>query len=253
MQKFNIYWYYYIMSENIITTYETLPLIGDNAPKFNAITTNGKIKFPDDYTGRWVVFFSHPMDFTPVCTTEFLAFQAAYNDFRKLNTDIIGLSVGGLPSHLAWFRSIHDDIKYKDYKNVEITFPVIADIDLSIAKLYGMIHQNTSDTKTVRAVFIIDPKGIIRTILYYPQTTGRNIQEILRILIALQTTDAFGVSTPADWVPGTPVIEPSPQTISDIQKRMNLSSKNKNIQAWYLTFRELQETKLYEKLYKGKK
>ncbi len=241
------------MSENIITTYETLPLIGDNAPKFNAITTNGKIKFPDDYTGRWVVFFSHPMDFTPVCTTEFLAFQAAYNDFRKLNTDIIGLSVGGLPSHLAWFRSIHDDIKYKDYKNVEITFPVIADIDLSIAKLYGMIHQNTSDTKTVRAVFIIDPKGVIRTILYYPQTTGRNIQEILRILIALQTTDAFGVSTPADWEPGLPVIEPVPQTVSDMQKRIESANKNKHVQSWYLTFRELPKTKIYEKLYKGKK
>ena len=241
------------MSENMITTCETFPLIGDPAPKFRATTTNGKINFPDDYAGRWVVFFSHPMDFTPVCTTEFLAFQAAYDEFRKLNTDIIGLSVGGVLSHLAWFRSIHDDIKFKEYKNVEITFPVIADIDLSIAKLYGMIHANISDTKTVRAVFIVDPKGIIRTILYYPQTTGRNIQEILRILVALQTTDVFGVSTPADWVPGTPVIEPSPQTMSDVQKRMNLSSKNKNIQAWYLTFRELPEIKLYEKLYKYKK
>lgn len=241
------------MSENTSTLCETFPLIGDSAPKFKAVTTNGKINFPDDYAGRWVVFFSHPMDFTPVCTTEFLAFQAAYTDFKKLNTDIIGLSVGSVPSHLAWFRSIHDDVKFRDYKNVEITFPVIADIDLSVAKLYGMIHKNISDTKTVRAVFIIDPKGIIRTILYYPQTTGRNIQEILRILVALQTSDAFGVSTPADWTPGASVIEPSPQTMSDIKKRMNLSNKNKNIQSWYLAFRELPKTKIYEKLHKGKK
>lgn len=241
------------MSENILTTCETFPLIGDPAPKFRAVTTNGKINFPDDYAGRWVVFFSHPMDFTPVCTTEFLAFQAAHEEFRKLNTDIIGLSVGSVPSHLAWFRSIHDDIKFKDYKNVEITFPVIADLDLSIAKLYGMIHQNVSDTKTVRAVFIIDPKGIIRTILYYPQTTGRNISEILRILTALQTTDAFGVSTPVDWTPGLPVIEPAPQTVSDVKKRINLADKNKHVQSWYLTFRELPKIKIYEKLCKSKK
>lgn len=241
------------MSENISTTCERLPLIGDFAPKFKAITTNGKINFPDDYSGRWIVFFSHPMDFTPVCTTEFLAFQAVHEEFRKLNTDIIGLSVGSVPSHLAWFRSIHDDIKFKDYKNVKITFPVIADIDLSVAKLYGMIHPNVSDTKTVRTVFIIDTKGIIRTILYYPQTTGRNIQEILRILIALQTTDAFGVSTPADWVPGLPVIEPSPQTVADMQKQIKLHDKNIRMQSWYLTFRELPKTKIYEKLHKGKK
>ena len=241
------------MSENILTTCETFPLIGDIAPKFRAVTTNGKINFPDDYAGRWIVFFSHPMDFTPVCTTEFLAFQAAYEEFRKLNTEIIGLSVGGVPSHLAWFQSIHDDINYDNYKNVKITFPVIADIDLGRAKLYGMIHKNISDTKTVRAVFIIDPKGVIRTILYYPQTTGRNIAEILRILTALQTTDAFGVSTPVDWTPGLPVIEPSPQTVSDVKKRINLANKDKYVQSWYLTFRELPKTKIYEKLHKHKK
>ena len=116
-----------------------------------------------------------------------------------------------------------------------------------------MIHKNISDTKTVRAVFIIDPKGVIRTILYYPQTTGRNIAEILRILTALQTTDAFGVSTPVDWTPGLPVIEPVPQTVSDVKKRINLADKNKHVQSWYLTFRELPKTKIYEKLYKGKK
>ena len=229
------------------------PLIGDSAPKFIANTTNGLIKFPDDYIGRWVILFSHPMDFTPVCTTEFLSFQSMLKEFQKLNTEIIGLSVGALSSHLAWFRSIHDEINFKDWKNVNIDFPVIADMDLHIAKLYGMIHPNTSDTKTVRAVFIIDQHGIIRTILYYPQTTGRNIKEILRILVALQTTDAFSVSTPADWLPGMPVIEPSPQTTQDMNKRIKDNSKNLNVQSWYLTFREIPESKIYEKIVKSKK
>lgn len=226
------------------------PLIGDIAPKFVANTTNGQIKFPDDYRGHWVILFSHPMDFTPVCTTEFLSFQSMLKEFQKLNTEILGLSVGALSSHLAWFRSIHDEINFKDWKNVNIEFPVIADMDLHIAKLYGMIHPNTSDTKTVRAVFIIDPRGIIRTILYYPQTTGRNIKEISRILVALQTTDMFSVSTPSDWMPGMPVIEPSPQTTKDMNKRIKNKDKNINVQSWYLTFRELPESKIFEKISK---
>jgi len=241
------------MNENTQNCPAQMPLINDMAPKFVANTTNGIIKFPDDYAGHWVILFSHPMDFTPVCTTEFLSFQSMMNDFQKLNTEIIGLSVGAIPSHLAWFRSIYNDINFKDWKNVEITFPVIADMDLHVSKLYGMIHPNTSDTKTVRAVFIIDPRGIIRTILYYPQTTGRNIREIMRILIALQTNDAFGVSTPADWNPGLPVIEPSPQTTHDIHKRITTKTKDKNMQTWYLTFRDLPESKIYEKLTKKKK
>ena len=149
---------------------------------------------------------------------------------------------------MAWFRSIHDEINFKDWKNVDITFPVIADIDLRVAKMYGMIHPNTSDTKTVRAVFIIDPHGIIRTILYYPQTTGRNLIEIKRILIALQTSDAFDVSTPADWMPGDPVIEPAPQNIKDLKKRINNHNKNIDVQSWYLSFRDLPESKIYSKL-----
>lgn len=229
----------------------TLPLIGDVAPKFIANTTNGPIHFPDDFVGRWVVLFSHPMDFTPVCTTEFLSFQSLMPEFQKLNTSLIGLSVGGISSHLAWFRSIYNEIDFKDWKNVEITFPVIEDMDLNVSKLYGMLHPNTSDTKTVRAVFIIDPHGIIRTILYYPQTVGRNIREILRILIALQTNDACGLSTPADWIPGEPVIEPSPKTTKEMQKRVK--TKNKNEQAWYLTFRDLPESEIYEKIMKKKK
>jgi len=230
-----------------------MPLIGDIAPAFTAQTTNGIINFPFDYKGQWVILFSHPMDFTPVCTTEFLSFQSMLTDFKKLDTEIIGLSVGAISSHLAWFRSIHDEINFNNWKNVDIEFPVIADIDLHISKLYGMIHPNTSDTKTVRTVFIIDKQGIIRTILYYPQTTGRNIKEIYRILIALQTTDAFGVSTPADWIPGEPVITPTPQTIQDIQKRLNTTKKNIDIITWYLAFRNLSESKIYEKITKEKK
>ena len=174
------------------------------------------------------------------------------NDFQELDTAIIGLSVGAISSHLAWFRSIHDEINFKDWKNVDITFPVIADIDLHVSKLYGMIHPNTSETKTVRTVFIIDPNSIIRTILYYPQTTGRNIKEIKRILIALQTTDAFKVSTPADWIPGTPVIEPSPQTTNDLKKRINNTNKNIDVQSWYLAFKNLPENKIFNRIKKKK-
>ena len=223
----------------------TLALIGDIAPAFTANTTNGPIKFPEDFRGHWVILFSHPMDFTPVCTTEFLSFQSMIHDFQELDTEIIGL-------HLAWFRSIHDEINFKDWKNIDITFPVIADIDLHVSKLYGMIHPNTSDTKTVRTVFIIDPNSIIRTILYYPQTTGRNIKEIKRILIALQTTDAFKVSTPADWIPGTPVIEPSPQTTNDLKKRINNTNKNIDVQSWYLAFKNLPENKIFDRIKKKK-
>ena len=229
---------------------KNMPLIGDIAPHFVVQTTNGIIRFPEDYIGHWVILFSHPMDFTPVCTTEFLSFQLMIDEFQKLNTELIGLSVGGVFSHLAWFRSIHDEINYMGSKNINITFPVIADLDLSVSKLYGMIHPNTSDTKTVRSVFIIDKDGIIRTILYYPQTTGRNIKEIFRILTALQTTDAFHVSTPANWLPGDRVVEPAPQTLQEMNKRMQKHNKNADVQSWYLTFRQLPESKIYEKIAK---
>ena len=242
-----------VMNNDIQNSCSAFPLIGDYAPDFVANTTNGSLKFPEDYAGRWVILFSHPMDFTPVCTTEFLSFQSVVDDLKNLNTELVGLSVGAIPSHLAWFRSIYEEIKFKDWKNVKIKFPVIADMDLHVSKLYGMIHANTSDTKTVRAVFIIDPHGIIRTILYYPQTTGRNIQEILRILIALQTHDAFIVSTPADWTPGAQVVEYLPQTNQDMQKRIATNTRNKNKQSWYLTFRDLPKSQIYEKLLKRNK
>ena len=212
------------MSEYEPESNNILPLIGDMAPKFTAQTTNGPINF-----------------------------QSSLKEFQKLNTELIGLSVDGNPSHLAWFRSIYNEINFKDWKNVEITFPVIADINSHVAKLYGMIHPHASETTTVRAVFIIDPHGIIRTILYYPQTTGRNIEEILRILTALQTHDAFGVSTPANWTIGAPVIEPVPQTNKDMHKRINTHDKDINMLTWYLAFRDLSESKIHEKLDKNQK
>lgn len=215
-----------------------MPLIGDKAPEFIANTTNGKINFPADYSGKWVILFSHPADFTPVCTTEFMTFQSMIKDFNKLNTDIIGLSVGTLTGHLAWIKAIKE-INYKDWKDMQITFPIIDDMNMEIAKKYGMIHDNESNNKTVRAVFIIDPMGIIRTILYYPLTIGRNFDEIKRTLIALQTTDAFQVATPADWMPGDDVVVPAPTTTDAMNSRLKNNDKNLDVKAWFLSLKKI--------------
>ena len=207
-----------------------------------------------DYKSKWVILFSHPLDFTPVCTSEFIAFQSEIKEFQKINTEILGLSVGAINSHLAWFQSIYKDINFMGLKNVHITFPVIEDLDMKISKLYGMIHPKVSDTKTVRAVFIIDPNGIIRAILYYPQTTGRNIIEIKRILMALQTTDAFGVSTPANWEPGASVIEPTPNNLTDMNNRINTKDTELDVQSWFFTLRKMPAIKIFEKIiHKSKK
>lgn len=226
-----------------------MPLIGDKAPEFIANTTNGKINFPADYSGKWVILFSHPADFTPVCTTEFMTFQSMINDFNKLNTDIIGLSVGTLTGHLAWIKAIKE-IQYKDWKDMQITFPIIDDMNMEIAKKYGMIHDNSSENKTVRAVFIIDPAGIIRTILYYPLTIGRNFDEIKRTLIALQTTDAFQVATPADWMPGDAVVVPAPTTTDAMNSRLKNNDKNLDVKAWFLTLKKIPLTDIEKALAK---
>lgn len=215
-----------------------MPLIGDAAPAFTAQTTNGPINFPSDYAGKWVILFSHPADFTPVCTTEFMTFQAMIDDFRKLNTEIIGLSVGTLTGHLAWIDAIRH-LKFRDLHDIQITFPIIDDMTMEIARKYDMIHPNATDTKTVRAVFIIDPNAKIRTILYYPPSVGRNFDEILRALVALQTTDKYHVSTPADWVPGEDVVVSSPTTTAEMDARMRRNDKRQNVQAWFLTFKKL--------------
>lgn len=211
-----------------------MPLIGDIAPEFYASTTNGHIYFPHDFKGKWIVFFSHPSDFTPVCTTEFVAFQRSISDFEKLNTNLIGLSVGALSSHLAWFDAIE---KMKD--GIKITFPLIDDLNMKIARLYGMIQENASDTHAVRAVFIIDPKTIIRAILFYPATLGRNIEEIKRMLIALQTADKFNIATPANWSVGNDVLVPAPNTATKMRK---------NKEPWFLTYKKLSKREIYDKI-----
>ena len=189
-----------------------IPLIGEEAPAFKARTTMGTINFPEDYKGKWVILFSHPADFTPVCTTEFMTFASMQEDFRELNCELIGLSIDGLTSHIAWLRTIKEKIEWKDMKGVEVKFPVIEDLKMDVAKKFGMIQPGASDTQAVRAVFIIDPESKIRAILYYPMSNGRDMNEIKRLLIALQTSDKHGVATPANWRPGDDVIIPPPGT-----------------------------------------
>lgn len=218
------------------TTYK-MPLIGDDAPAFKAVTTQGEINFPSDYEGKWVILFSHPADFTPVCTTEFMTFASMIDEFRALNTELVGLSVDGLYSHIAWLRKIQE-LEWKDMKNVEVTFPLIEDIRMEVAGKYGMIQPNASNTQAVRAVFIIDPKGKIRTILYYPLSTGRNFDEIKRIVQALQKTDADNVATPADWRPGDDVIVPTAGSCGVAKERMENQTAEQYCLDWFLCFRK---------------
>lgn len=215
----------------------SLPLIGDPAPKFTAQTTQGTINFPDDYKGSWVILFSHPADFTPVCTTEFITFASMEEDFAKLNTKLVGLSVDSTPSHIAWLRSI-EKLEWKDYKNIKVNFPVIDDITMNVANKYGMIQPKQSSTAAVRAVFVVDPNGIVRTILYYPLSTGRNFDEIKRIIQALQKADSDSVATPADWRPGDDTIVPAVSTQDEAQKRVDGLADNEYSLDWYLTFRK---------------
>jgi peroxiredoxin 2/4 len=175
--------------------YFAMPRIGEKAPAFKAETTQGVINFPSDYAGHWVILFSHPADFTPVCTSEFMTFASMEGRFAEANTKLVGLSVDGLYSHIAWLRTIKEKIEYKGMKNVEVRFPLIEDITMEVSKKYGMIQPGESSTKAVRAVFIIDPKGMIRTIIYYPLSMGRNFEELYRAVIALQTADAFSIAT----------------------------------------------------------
>lgn len=205
------------MEDNIQVS---MPRIGDAAPAFKAVTTQGEINFPQDYTGNWVILFSHPADFTPVCTSEFMTFASMEDKFNKANCKLVGLSVDGLYSHIAWLRTIKEKIEYRGMKNVEVNFPLIEDISMSVAKKYGMIQPGESSTKAVRAVFFIDPKGIIRAIIYYPLSLGRNFEELYRVVIALQTADAFSIATSADWQPGDDVIVPPAGSCGTAKDRM---------------------------------
>jgi peroxiredoxin (alkyl hydroperoxide reductase subunit C) len=190
-----------------------MPRLNEPAPEFDALTTHGR-KTLADYKGKWLVLFSHPADFTPVCTTEFIAFAKRHEEFRKLNTELLGLSIDSHFSHLAWIRNI------KDKFGVDIPFPIIADLDMKVAKSYGMIHPGAADTSAVRATFIIDDKGILRAMVYYPMTNGRSIDEFIRLVTALQTSDANGVATPEGWQPGDKVIVPPPATADAAEARL---------------------------------
>ena len=214
-----------------------MPLIGDKAPEFKAVTTNGEIDFPKDFKGKWVILFSHPADFTPVCTTEFMTFASMVADFKKLNTELVGLSVDSLYSHIAWLRKIKD-LEYKGMKNLDVTFPLIEDIKMEVSKKYGMIQPGQSDTQAVRAVFVIDPKGVIRTILYYPLSTGRNFDELKRIIQALQKTDSDGVATPADWRPGDDAIIPPAGSSKLAKERAEGSSGDSYCLDWFMCFKK---------------
>ena len=174
-------------SNNNNNIYQPMPRIGDLAPSFKAVTTQGEINFPGDFKGKWKILFSHPADFTPVCTSEFMTFASMAQEFEALNTQLVGLSVDGLYSHIAWLRTIKEKINWKGMKDVEVKFPLIVDISTKVASLYGMIHPGDNETAAVRAVFFIDPQDRIRTIMYYPIVLGRNFDEIKRVIIALQT------------------------------------------------------------------
>ncbi|WP_456461038.1 peroxiredoxin [Lutibacter sp.] len=229
--------------------FTSMPRIGDKAPEFKAVTTQGEINFPSDYNGGWSILFSHPADFTPVCTSEFITFASLEDKFKEANCSLIGLSIDGLYSHIAWLRSIKDKIEYKGMKNIDVKFPLIEDITMEIAKKYGMLQPNEDSTKAVRAVFFVDPKGIIRTIIYYPLSLGRNFDELYRVLIALQTADAFDVATPADWRPGDDVIIGPAGSCGTAKDRMD-GKEDMDCKDWYFCTKKISKEEILDKILK---
>jgi len=221
-----------------------MPRIGDAAPEFKAVTTQGPINFPSDFAGNWVILFSHPADFTPVCTSEFMTFAHMENQFGDVNCKLVGLSIDGLYSHIAWLRTINEKIEYKGMKNIEVKFPLIEDITMEVAKKYGMIQPGESATKAVRAVFFIDTKGIIRAIIYYPLSLGRNFDELFRVIVALQTADNFGVAIPADWRPGDAVIVPPAGSCGVAKDRMEAKEEGMKCYDWFFCTKELASEKV---------
>ncbi len=225
------------MTEHQTTPSTTMPLIGEQAPAFVAETTHGEIRFPDDYKGKWVILFSHPADFTPVCTTEFMTFASMSKDFEDLNCALIGLSIDSNYSHIAWVRRIAEAIEYKGMKGLEIPFPIIADLKMEVARKYGMIQPAASTTHAVRAVFMIDPDSVVRAILYYPLSNGRNVEEIKRILLAMQHSDEHGIATPANWTPGEDVIIPPPGSAEEAKKRVENPADGAKVLDWFITLK----------------
>jgi len=211
-----------------------IPRIMEPAPDFEAKSTGGLIRL-SDYTsrGKWVLLFSHPADFTPVCSTEFIEFARNYDAFDKINVQLIGVSIDSVYSHIAWVRDL------EQISGIPVKFPVVADLDQKVSAAYGLMHESASDTATIRAVFAIDPKGNVRALIYYPMQIGRNIDEIFRVFQALQTADANNVSCPANWRPGDAVIVPAPATVEDAAKRASGSGNGLDVTTWYLSKKDL--------------
>jgi len=215
-----------------------MPLIGEKAPSFVAETTQGPINFPEDYKGKWVVFFSHPADFTPVCTTEFMTFANMADEFKKLNTELLGLSIDSTYSHIAWLRTIKEKIEYKGMKDIEVNFPVISDLTMEVSKKFGMLQPAASTTQAVRAVFIMDPKAIVRAILYYPLSNGRNMDEVKRLVIAMQHSDEHNIATPANWEIGDDVIIPPPGSCGTAKDRVDQAGDDYNCLDWFICLKK---------------
>jgi len=215
-----------------------LPLIGEKAPAFQVESTQGPINFPEDYKGKWVIFFSHPADFTPVCTTEFMTFATMQPEFEKLNCKLLGLSIDSTYSHIAWLRTIKEKIQFKGMKDVHVTFPVISDLKMDVSRAFGMLQPAASTTQAVRAVFIIDPESVVRAILYYPLSNGRNMEEIKRLLIAMQLSDKHNVATPANWQSGDDVIVPPPGSCGSAKERVDMPDSDTKVLDWFMVLKK---------------
>ncbi len=211
-----------------------IPRILEQAPDFVANSTHGPVRL-SDFTaqGRWVMLFSHPSDFTPVCSTEFVEIAKRHADFERLNVQLIGVSVDSVPSHIAWIRDL------EQIANIQVKFPVVADLDQRVSRAYGLVHEAVSDTATVRAVFFIDPTQRIRSLMYYPMQLGRNVDELVRVFQGLQTIDANGVSCPANWLPGRQVIAPAPATLAEAARRTGVGGAGLEVSSWYLSRKDL--------------
>jgi peroxiredoxin (alkyl hydroperoxide reductase subunit C) len=217
------------MTETINEAASTLPRLNEPAPNFHAKTTHGERSL-SEYRGKWLILFSHPADFTPVCTTEFIGFAKAYDTFKSMNCELLGLSIDSIFSHLAWTRNI------KEKFDISIPFPIIEDIKMDVARAYGMVHPGAADTQAVRATFFIDPNGVLRAMVYYPMSNGRSIPEFVRLLQALQTSDKHGIATPEGWTPGCDVIVPPPKTADAADKRAGEGYKTVD---WYYSTKKL--------------
>ena len=205
------------------------PRLNEPAPAFRAVTTHGE-KSLSDYKGKWLILFSHPADFTPVCTTEFMGFAREAETFKSMNCELLGLSIDSIFAHLAWVRSI------KQHFGVDIPFPIIEDLKMDVARAYGMIHPGAADTQAVRATFFIDPNGILRAMVYYPMSNGRSIDEFVRLLQGLQTSDKYGVATPEAWCPGDKVIVPPPKTAAAAEERVTTgAAQGMEVTDWYFS------------------